>query len=278
MNANWAGFVRGKLRGALLAGLLVAVSCLAPSAAWAQKSEQSPPSESLTPAQPKDITTRAKAHTELGSLYFQNGNLIVALEELTLAIAINPDYAPAYALRGVVLYHIKEFASADSDFQKALSLNAKDPEINNNYGWYLCETGKERQSIVYFLNALKSPLYETPDRAYTNAGTCALKAGDLEGAQNYLLKALQLSRDGAMPARMELAKLFYRRGILEESRIYLNDALKMMEPPSAEALWLGVRIERKLGNRAAEGGFASQLRSRYPSSMEYQEFLKGNFE
>jgi hypothetical protein len=42
-----------------------------------------------------------------------------------------------------------------------------------------------------------------------------------------------------MPARMELAKLFYRRGILEESRIYLNDALKMMEPPSAEALWLG---------------------------------------
>jgi type IV pilus assembly protein PilF len=51
-----------------------------------------------------------------------------------------------------------------------------------------------------------------------------------------------------------------------------------MEPPSAEALWLGVRIERKLGNRAAEGGFASQLRSRYPSSMEYQEFLKGNFE
>ena len=58
----------------------------------------------------------------------------------------------------------------------------------------------------------------------------------------------------------------------------LHDALKMMEPPSAEALWLGVRIERKLGNRAAEGGFASQLRSRYPSSMEYQEFLKGNFE
>jgi type IV pilus assembly protein PilF len=52
----------------------------------------------------------------------------------------------------------------------------------------------------------------------------------------------------------------------------------MMEPPTAEALWLGLRIERKLGNRVAEGGFASQLRSRYPSSAEYQEFLKGNFE
>ena len=58
----------------------------------------------------------------------------------------------------------------------------------------------------------------------------------------------------------------------------LGDALKMMEPPTAEALWLGLRIERKLGNRVAEGSFASQLRSRYPSSAEYQEFLKGNFE
>ena len=153
-----------------------------------------------------------------------------------------------------------------------------DPEVNNNYGWFLCETGKERQSIVYFLNALKSPLYETPDRAYTNAGTCALKAGDLEGAQSYLLKAIQLSRDGAVTARFQLARLFYRRNILEEARVYLNEAVKMMEPPSAEAIWLGLRIERKLGNKVAEGSYASQLRSRYPSSSEYQEFLKGNFE
>ena len=81
-----------------------------------------------------------------------------------------------------------------------------------------------------------------------------------------------------MTARLELAKLFYRRGIFEESKIYLNDALRMMEPPTADALWLGLRLERKLGNRGAESGYASQLRSRYPSSPEYQEFLKGSFE
>jgi type IV pilus assembly protein PilF len=173
---------------------------------------------------------------------------------------------------------LKEYDKAEDDFRQALNIAPNDPEVNNNYGWFLCQTGKERQSIAYFLNALKSPLYETPDRAYTNAGTCALKAGDLEGAQNYLLKALQLSRDGGMNARIELAKLFYRRGVLEESKIYLNDALRMMEPPSADALWLGLRLERKLGNRSAESGYASQLRSRYPSSPEYQEFLKGSFE
>ncbi|MEF8707783.1 MAG: hypothetical protein V5B38_02395 [Candidatus Accumulibacter propinquus] len=30
-------------------------------------------------------------------LYLQNGNLAVALEELTMAIVIDPDYAKAYA-------------------------------------------------------------------------------------------------------------------------------------------------------------------------------------
>jgi type IV pilus assembly protein PilF len=225
-----------------------------------------------------DPRNRARIHTELAALYFQAGSYAVALDELQIALNADSGYVQAYSIRGLVRTALKENDKAESDFRRALDMAPNDPEVNNNYGWFLCETGKERQSIAYFLNALKSPLYETPDRAYTNAGSCALKAGDIEGAQNYLLKALQLSRDGAMQARYELSKVFYRRGIFEESRIYLNDALKMMEPPTAEALWLGLRIERKLGNRVAEGGFASQLRSRYPSSAEYQEFLKGNFE
>lgn len=225
-----------------------------------------------------DARERAKIHTELGAMYFQAGNNAVALDELQIAIKSDSGYFPAYSVRGLVRLGLKEYDKAEDDFRRALNIAPNDPEVNNNYGWFLCQTGKERQSIAYFLNALKSPLYETPDRAYTNAGTCALKAGDMEGAQSYLLKALQLSRDGAVTARLELAKLFYQRGILEESRIYLTDALRMMEPPTADALWLGLRLERKMGNRNAESGYASQLRSRYPSSPEYQEFLKGSFE
>lgn len=225
-----------------------------------------------------DPKNRAKIHTELGAAYFQGGNMSVALEELRIALNADSAYYPAYSVRGLVYAALKENAKAEEDFQRALSLAPNDPEVNNNYGWFLCDIGKERQSISYFLNALKNPLYETPERAYTNAGSCALKAGDTEGAQNYLLKAIQFSRDGAVVARLQLAKLFYKRGILEESRIYLADAMKQMEPPSAEALWLGMRLERKMGNRVAEGSYASQLRSRYPTSPEYQEFLKGNFE
>lgn len=225
-----------------------------------------------------DPRSRAKIHTELGALYFQAGNPAAALEHLALALDIDSSFYHAYSVRGLIYAALREYAKAEDDFARALSRGANDPEVNNNYGWFLCETGKERQSVQYFDRALRDPLYETPDRAYTNAGVCLLKVGDIDQAQNYLLQAVRVSRTGALTARVGLAGIFYRRGNLDEARIYLNEALRMMEPPTAEALWLGIRIERKLGDKRAESGFAAQLRSRYPTSNEYQSFLKGNFE
>lgn len=229
-------------------------------------------------ARPADPKYRAKIHTELAAAYYQAGNPAVALEELRIALEADSDYVQAYSVRGLVRAQLKENAKAEEDFQRALRIAPKNPDVNNNYGWFLCETGQPRQSIQYFLNAVKDPLYETPEVAYANAGKCALKAGDMDGAQEYLLQALRLAKSQAPETRYQLANVFYLRGNLDESKVYLNEAVKAMEPPTPEALWLGVRLERKLGNKAGEGSYASQLRSRYPTSKEYQLFLKGNFE
>lgn len=261
---------RGKMVFALLAGL----SALMPAGAQ-QMIDTAPQGPSTIASDPR---SRAKIHTELGALYFQGGNMAVALEELKIALEADSSYAPAYSVRGLVRTYLRETDAAEEDFRRALRLAPEDPEVNNNYGWFLCQSGKERQSIAYFLNAVKNPLYSTPDRAYANAGGCALKAGDLEGAERYLQQAIRLSRDSAVGARVDLASLNYRRGTLEEARRLINEALQAMEPASPEALWLALRIERKLGNRQSEGALAAQLRRRYPGSREYQEFLKGNFE
>lgn len=233
---------------------------------------------SQAPATSGDPRARSRVHTELGSMYFQSGNMAVALEELKIAIAADSNYAPAYMVLALVHAYLKENDEAERVFRRALDLAPNDPEVNNNYGWFLCQTGKERQSISYFLNAVKNPLYSTPDRAYANAGACALKAGDIDGATSYLQTATRLGGDGAMMARVQLATLSYRKGNLEEAKRLAGDLLKVMEPASPDVLWLALRIERKLGNRNAESSFAAQLRSRYPDSPEYQEFLKGNFE
>jgi len=243
--------------------------------ALAQKSEPPPP-ETFSAGTPKDIHTRAKLHTELGSLYFQSGNLIVALEELTIAISINPNYAPAYSTRGLVLYYIKEFESAEKDFQQAIKLDEKDPDISNNYGWYLCNTGKEKESITYFQRALKNPLYKTPEVGFLNAGTCYLKLGDLASADDYVRRSMRFSPENPQ-ALFQLAIISYKRGNYDAARQHLKNVIRLSDP-GADVLWLSLRVERRLGDSEAERSFTAQLRRKYPDSPEFLEFLKGNFE
>ena len=268
-----------KIRRLLVGVCIGALTLFAGLPVMAQN--QKPASASSTPegsgsSQPKDVTTRAKAHTELGSLYFQDGNLIVALEELTLATAINPNYAPAFSTRGLVLYYVQEFDSADKDFQHALSIDAKDPQINNNYGWFLCHTGKEKESIAYFQRAMKNPLYQTPEIAYLNAGACYIKLGDLALAEEHVRKSLVLSPDNPR-ALFQLAKIHYLKGNYDAARERLVNVARQSDP-DAETLWLYLRVERRLGNSASEASLTAQLKRKYPDSPEYQSLLKGDFE
>lgn len=251
-------------------------ACLSVSAALAQNTSSGSAPELMQNATPRDSLTRAKLHTELASLYFQGGNLIVALEELTIAISINSDYAPAYSTRGLVLYYIKEFDSAEKDFKRALSLNDRDPEINNNYGWYLCQTGKVKESIDYFLKAIRNPLYQTPEIAHLNAGACYAKLGELDVAEDFIRKTLRFSPDNPQ-ALVQLAVISYKRGNFDAARDHLMNVVRKNEA-SAEVLWLLLRVERRLGDKTAEASLTTQLRRKYPDSPEYQMLLKGNFE
>ncbi|HNG39332.1 MAG TPA: type IV pilus biogenesis/stability protein PilW, partial [Accumulibacter sp.] len=178
--------------------------------------------DSRTPTTPRDARTRAKLHTELGALYLQDGNMQVALEELTYAITIDADYAKAYGARGVVMYYLREIALAERDFQKAMSLDGNDPELNNNYGWFLCQIGRGKEGMEYFQRAIRNPLYETPGKAYANAGACHLKLGDLVTAEGFLQNSLNLMPDNPQ-AKLQMALVHYRRGEFDVAAQDLQD-------------------------------------------------------
>lgn len=223
-----------------------------------------------------DPRNRARIHTELASAYFERGNMGVALEELRIAIAADPNYAPAYNVLGLVHMDLRENAVAQQHFERGLKIAPNDPDINNNYGWFLCQTGQEAQSINYFLAALKNPLYNNPARSFVNAGLCSMKANNDRDAIEYFERALRNSPDN-LQALLNLATVQYRRGQLEVARGLIGRFNRLIEP-SAESLWLALRIERKLGDKSAENTLAVQLRRRFPGSPEYQDMLKGKFE
>jgi len=200
--------------------------------------------------------------------------MAVALDELRQALDADSNYASAYNMKGLVHLYLGETGDAESSFQRALSLAGNDPEINNNYGYFLCQTGRVRQSLQYFLTAIKNPLYPTPERAYLNAGQCAARMGDDALALQYVERSLRLSPNNPT-AMFELANLRLKRGEATQARQLLMD-MNRLQDPGPQTLWLGVRIERALGDRSAELSYATQLRRRFPDAPETQEMLKGN--
>ena len=223
-----------------------------------------------------DPRNRARIHTELASAYFERGSMGVALEELRTAIAADPNYAAAYSVLGLVHMELRESAVAQQHFERALRLSPNDPDINNNYGWFLCQNGREEQSINYFLAALKNPLYSTPARSYINAGLCSMRKNNERDAFDYFQRALRSEPDN-LQALLNLASIQYKRGQIESARTYIGRFNKLVEP-TAESLWLALRIERKLGDKSAETALATQLRRRYSGSAEYQSMVQGKFE
>lgn len=219
---------------------------------------------------------RAKVHTELGSLYMLDGRSAIALEEARIALSSDPNYAPAYNLLGMTHMVLNETRLAEEHFEKALRLAPGDPEISNNFGWFLCQSGREQRSIAYLLAAAKNPLYTTPTKPYTNAGICSLRLKDDKAAEDYLMTALRLSPTNTQ-ALFWLADIAHRQGRQSEARQWVTDIEKMLEP-TAEVLWLALRIERKLGNRDAEARYATQLRRRFPGSPEQRLLTQGQYE
>jgi type IV pilus assembly protein PilF len=223
-----------------------------------------------------DIRQRAKAHVELGMEYLMNGRMSVALDEARNAIESDSSYPLGYNLLALVQMYLKENQGAEENFHRALGLAPGDPEINNNYGWFLCQTEREQQSIPYFVAASNVQLYSTPTKPLTNAGICSLAMKDDKGAESFLLKALRVDPTNA-DAQFLVADICYRAGRLEEARARLDDVHRRRDP-SAQTAWLGLRIARKLGDRETENRYAGEIRRQFQNSGEYRLMMQGQFE
>src|SRR6185295_9818599 len=223
-----------------------------------------------------DPRNRARVHTDLAAAYYERGSMAIALEELRVATASDANYAPAHSMLGLVYMELKENQLAEQSFERALRLSPNDPDINHNFGWFMCNTSREKESVKYFVQAIRNPLYSTPWRSYSAAGVCSLKGGNLKDAEEFFQRALKLEPDDG-PSLIKLGEIRYKQNQIEEARRLVSRYNKLITP-SAESLWLALRIERRSGERVAEQAYANQLRRRFPTSAEYRSLQRGQYD
>ena len=232
-----------------------------------------PQPQASQPAVPASPTERARVHTQLGASYYRIGQFDVALDELKEALDADPKYVPAHNSLGLVYMGLRQDDKAKASFERALRIDRNDSDANNNYGLFLCDRKFEKESVRYFLAAIGNALYKSPWEAYVNAGICTRRGGDEKTAEQYFQKALQLQPNDAR-ALINLAQLYYQQSDLEKSSGALSRYMQIVQAPDASALWLGVRMERLLGDRNAMASYSSQLRSRLQVEMPRALWIK----
>ncbi|MDB5800273.1 MAG: pilF [Rhodocyclales bacterium] len=258
----------------MLAGLLGACSAVNTSAPFSSTTpveRSSSDTPSLT-----DVRNKAKVHVDLGTAYME-GNLGAALDEARIAVAYDKTYAPAHLLLGQVYALLEQYPQAMSAFEDAVALAPGDPEVNNAYGWFLCNRSRQKEGAARLEQAARNPYYRTPGRAWTNLGLCNLQVKDDVAAEIAFLRADQADPSN-LQAKYHIAAISYRNGNLLRAREFASQLNQQPEQQSAETIWLALRIEHRLGNRSGEQKYASQLARNFPSSSENQAYQQGKFE
>lgn len=219
---------------------------------------------------------RARIRLELASGYFEKGQTTIALDEVKKSIATDPSLFEAYNLRGLIYTKLDDVRLAEESYRRALALSPGDASVQHNYGWLLCHHDRTPEALQLFAKALASPTYGERAKTWMTQGLCQLQAGQKADAETSLLRSYELDAGNPVTG-YNLALLLFQRGDFTRAQFYarrINNSIYA----NAESLWLGIRIERKVGNRDAMAQLGVQLKKRFAESPELSLYERGVFD
>ena len=223
-------------------------------------------------APPREL---AQTRALLAIEYMKIGNMRVALENADQAIKFDPDFQAGYLARALIYMQLGVDKEAEASFEQALKLGAANPEVNNNYGWYLCNRGRFNEAMQRFDRALADPFYAAPQSAMINKGVCHARMGQSGLANEWLLAALRRVPNDPTALRellnLALADKNAQLAIHYYERLKLNE--RRMVPGE---LILGIRVAKLKQDRAMESRLSGFLKQRFPDTLEAQSLISGN--
>ena len=230
----------------------------------------------VTESDEPDARRRARIRLELAIGYFEQGQTTVALDELKQSISADPNFAPAYNLRGLIYMRLNDPGLAEDSFRRALALNPRDADVFHNYGWMLCQQSRFEDSYKAFAQAIAAPLYGGRAKSWMAQGLCQMKAGQPSEAELSFQRSYELDAGNPVTG-YNLARLLFQRGEMVRAQFYVR-RLNNSDLANSESLWLGIKVERKLDNRDAVQQLAGQLKKRFAQSRELASFERSAFD
>jgi len=255
---------------------LLALGLALTALAGLQGCASSPPTDDIVTASDEpEVRKRARIRLQLAVGYFEQGKTTVALDEVKQALVIDPAFIDAYNLRGLIYIRLNDMRLAEESFRRALAISPNDANVLQNYGWMLCQQQRFDEGVQTFDKALANPTYGDRAKTWLTKGLCQARAGRARDAEDSLRHSFELDARNPVTG-YNLALLLYQRGDYTGAQFYIR-RLNNSELANAESLWLGIKVEQRLGNRLARDQLGNQLRNRFSKSRELTLYERGAF-
>ncbi|BCU06068.1 type IV pilus biogenesis/stability protein PilW [Allochromatium tepidum] len=211
----------------------------------------------------------AKLYVDLAKEYHRLGQTEVALRRAQQAVKTDDKYAPAHVWLAFLLEQLQQTDEAAKHYERAVKIAPNNPDVLNAYGSFLCNQRRYAEADAQFVKAAKNPVYATPWIALTNAGNCAVEAGDTTKAETHYRAAIQSNAGFGAPLA-SLGELAMRRGDAKAAKDYIDRYFKpeTVRTPAASriALQVGIEAERALGNRKRAAFYQDVLHKSFPNT------------
>ncbi|PKM43509.1 MAG: type IV pilus biogenesis/stability protein PilW [Gammaproteobacteria bacterium HGW-Gammaproteobacteria-1] len=219
-----------------------------------------------------DPKKAAELNSELGLRYMVQGKNEQAMEKLLKAVEYDSRSVNAHHYIAELYRRLDRKDKAAEHFSRAASLAPDDSAIQNNYGIFLCSEQRYDDGEERLLQALNNPVWPGRDQAYENLGQCMLDKGDPVKAERYFREALKVNGNLAK-SLLAMADISLQQKNFISARAFLQ-RYSVLAPHTAHSLWLGIQIERELGDRNALSSYGMSLRNNFPTAEETQLYLK----
>jgi len=218
-----------------------------------------------------DKGNAADLNYQLGARYYRSGNFELARDRLLLSIELDPKNAVAHYTLALTYEQLENLRLATNSYEKAVQIAPRDFNVQNAYAVFLCNHQDFDGAREHFDRAIKVTENDNSETTMTNAGVCMMQKPDHALAENYFRQALA-RKPSYGEALLQLSVLKFSTEDYLGARAFLQRYLSA-NVPTADVLYLGVRIEEELGDDRARTDYSNQILREFPESAEARRIL-----
>jgi type IV pilus assembly protein PilF len=223
----------------------------------------------------EDLARAIDTYVKITYLYVDKKDFEHAMVNVKHALDIDPNSPAAVNALAVVFESQGDTDKARENFRKAIELNSKFSQGHLSYGEFLFQQKEYVEACHQFQVTSEDDFFDKRALAFYDLGVCYREAGDLVKAEAALNRCVGLDPNSAS-AFFVMALIRFEQQRYPESKEMFDKYYQIMhtvgQSPSAEAAWLGIRLDRIFGNSDGEASLALFLKNTYPFSKEYLDY------